>query len=82
MNINKAYQKQTNTGVQVSHQISELKSPESSMGLIGRFQHIIAITDWDEDLLKYEKWINQICWTVIAVSILFFTNVCLSALWM
>ena len=81
MNINKAYQKQTSTGVQVSHQISELKSPESSVGLIRRFQYFIERTNWDNEMLKCEKWVDLICWTVIAVSVLFFIPVSLSVVW-
>ena len=83
MNTNKAYQKQTNTGVsKVSYRICEPKSSESSVGSIRRFQYFIAKTDWDKNLLKYEKSMKQICWAVIAISVLFFIQVCLSALWM
>jgi hypothetical protein len=79
MNSNKAHQMQINTGLsKISHRIGKPKSIMSFVGPIRRFQYFIERTDWDKDLLKCEKWMDLICWTVIATSVLFFIPVSIS----
>lgn len=43
-----------------------------------KFRRFIEGSNWDEELLKYEKWINVSCMVVIAVSVVFFFPVALS----
>jgi hypothetical protein len=43
-----------------------------------KFRRFIEGSNWDEDLLKYEKWIDAGCVTVIAISVVFFLPVALS----
>ena len=40
-----------------------------------KFRRFIEGSNWDEDLLKYEKWIDASCVAVIAVSVVFFLPV-------
>jgi len=50
----------------------------SKPNLLKKFRRFIENSNWDEDLLKYEKWIDVSCVVVIAVSVLFFIPVTLS----
>lgn len=43
-----------------------------------KFRRFIEHSNWDEDLLKYEKWIDAWCVAVIAVSVLFFVPITFS----
>ena len=82
MNTNKAYRMPIQTNVSIYRpRRGKPKSIVTCAGLIGRFQYIIAKTDWDKDLLKCEKWVDLFCWSVIIVSVLFFIPVSLSVLW-
>jgi hypothetical protein len=45
-----------------------------------KFRCFIEHSNWDEDLLKYEKWIDAGCMAVIAMSFVFFLPVALSVL--
>jgi hypothetical protein len=45
-----------------------------------KFRCFIEHSNWDEDLLKYEKWIDASCMAVIAMSVVFFLPVALSVL--
>jgi len=79
MTTNKKYQIQVSL---FTPRIGKPKSFTSCVGPIRRFQYLIEKTDWDKDLLKFEKWIKLVCWIVIAVSVLFFVPVSLSVvLW-
>jgi hypothetical protein len=57
-----------------------LAYPAASHGnaLAAGFRHFIEHSNWDEDLLKYEKWIDAGCMAVIAMSFVFFLPVALS----
>jgi hypothetical protein len=57
-----------------------LAYPAASYGnaLAAGFRRFIESSNWDEDLLKYEKWIDVSCVAVIAVSVVFFFPVALS----
>lgn len=82
MNTNKAYHMTAQPNISIYRpRRNKPKSIVSSVGLISRLQHTVARTNWDNDLLKCEKWMNLFCWTVIAVSVLFFIPVSLSILW-
>ena len=48
--------------------------------LLKKFRYFIENNTWDEDLLKYEKWIDVCSVIVIAVAVLFFVPVALSVL--
>ena len=37
-----------------------------------QYLHFVESTDWDEELLYQEKWINRICYAVIITSALLF----------
>ena len=45
---------------------------------IKQFQHFIEESDWDERLLKYEKYMNRFFCGVIIASSIFFIPVCIS----
>ena len=40
-----------------------------------RFQRIIEETDWDNELIAQEDKINDACWLLILIAILFFVVV-------
>lgn len=46
--------------------------------LLHKFRRFIEYSDWDERLLKYEKYINWFSYGLIAASALFFLPVCIS----
>ncbi len=43
-----------------------------------KLRYFIEHSNWDEELLKYEKWIDVGCMAVIAMSFVFFLPVALS----
>ena len=45
---------------------------------VKKFRRFIESSNWDEDLLKYEKCMDVSCLAVIAVSVVFFFPVALS----
>jgi hypothetical protein len=47
---------------------------------IREFRRFIECSDWDESLLKYEKYINRLSWGIIIASATFFIPVCISIL--
>ncbi len=59
--------------------VGKARSILSPAGLIRRFRCTVIETDWDRDLWGLEKWIDLLSWTVIALSLLFFVPVTLSA---
>ena len=48
--------------------------------LLHKFRRFIECSDWDERLLKYEKYITWFSYGLIAASALFFLPVCISIL--
>jgi hypothetical protein len=50
------------------------------VNLIAAFRRFIESSNWDENLLKYEKYINWFSCGLIAASALFFLPVCISIL--
>jgi hypothetical protein len=48
--------------------------------LLHKFRQFIECSDWDERLLKYEKYVNWFSCGIIAASALFFLPVCISIL--
>jgi len=48
--------------------------------LLHKFHRFIEYGDWDERLLKHEKYINWFSYGLIAASALFFLPVCISIL--
>ena len=48
--------------------------------LLHKFRRFIECSDWDENLLKYEKYINWFSYGLIAASVLLFLPVCISIL--
>jgi len=58
----------------------ELRGVRSKGKLLKKFRHFIENSTWDEDLLKYEKWIDVCSFIVIAAAVLFFVPVALSVL--
>jgi len=43
-----------------------------------KFRRFIEHSNWDEDMLKYEKWIDVSCVAVIVASVVYFLPVALS----
>lgn len=58
----------------------ELRGFRSKGNLLKKFRHFIEYSNWDEDLLKHEKWIDVFSFIVIAAAVLFFVPVALSVL--
>jgi hypothetical protein len=48
--------------------------------LLHKFFRFIECSDWDENLLKYEKYVNWLSYGLIAASAIFFLPVCISIL--
>ena len=48
--------------------------------LLQKFRRFIECSDWDERLLKYEKYVNWLSYGIIAASALIFLPVCISIL--
>jgi hypothetical protein len=46
--------------------------------LIRRFRYFIEGTDWDKELLRYEKEIDRLCWIILVASAIFFLPVTIS----
>lgn len=45
---------------------------------IDKLKKFIEESNWDEQLLKYEKHMNRFSWWIIAASIVFFAPVCVN----
>lgn len=41
------------------------------------FQHFIEEGDWDERLLGYEKYINQLSWGILIASAIYLIPICI-----
>jgi hypothetical protein len=52
----------------------------SALKSLQRYCSLIESTDWDEELLLQEKWINRICLTIIVLSAFYFIPVMLFSL--
>jgi hypothetical protein len=50
----------------------------SRVGPLERCRHFIEATDWDENLLRREKWIDRICLGIAVLSALYFVPALLS----
>ena len=44
------------------------------------FRYMIEATDWDEELIAQEKWINKACLGIAILSALYFSPILLSSL--
>jgi hypothetical protein len=53
-------------------------SPRKS--LLKRLRFLVVSTDWDEEFLAQEKWINRTCLAIIIFSILYFAPIVISTL--
>jgi hypothetical protein len=49
-----------------------------AVNLIEKFKKFIEESNWDEQLLGYEKHLNRFFWWIIAASIVFFAPVCVN----
>ena len=49
-------------------------------GILNKCRHFIESTDWDEDFIHQEKWINRICLVFVFLSALYFVPILLSPL--
>ena len=45
-----------------------------------KISHLVENTDWDQEILKDEKWIDSFCWSILGLSALYFIVVCLTIL--
>ena len=45
-----------------------------------RIKHLVEDTDWDQEILKGEKWVDLFCWSLLGSSTLYFGVVCLKML--
>ena len=78
----RAYPMKTNADIPAdTARMGKRKSFSLSASLIRRFRYFILETEWDKNLLKYERWIDMLCWTIIVASVLFFLPVTLSEVW-
>jgi hypothetical protein len=42
-----------------------------------KIKYLVEETDWDQKIMKGEKWIDFFCWSVLGISALYFGVVCL-----
>lgn len=52
----------------------------SRPGWVKRFSRAVETSDWDEDLLRQEKWLNGVCLAVIALAVLYLGPILLANL--
>jgi hypothetical protein len=45
-----------------------------------KIRYLVEDTDWDQEILKQEKWIDLCCWSIIGFSVLYFSIVCTNIL--
>jgi hypothetical protein len=45
-----------------------------------KIRYLVEETDWDQNVLKGEKWIDLFCWSVLGIAALYFGVVCLEIL--
>ena len=45
-----------------------------------KIKYLIEETDWDQEIMKGEKWIDFFCWSVLGIAALYFGVVCLRML--
>ena len=45
-----------------------------------KISYLVEDTDWDQEILKQEKWIDLCCWSIIGFSVLYFSIVCTNIL--
>jgi hypothetical protein len=43
-------------------------------------KYLVEETDWDQEIMKGEKWIDFFCWSVLGIAALYFGVVCLRML--
>jgi hypothetical protein len=43
-----------------------------------KIKHLVEDNDWDQEILKGEKWVDSFCWSVLGLSALYFAFVCLT----
>jgi len=45
-----------------------------------KIKYLVEETDWDQEIMKGEKWIDFFCWSVLGIAALYFGVVCLRML--
>jgi hypothetical protein len=45
-----------------------------------KIRYLVEETDWDQEILKGEKWIDFFCWSVLGIAALYFGVVCIKIL--
>jgi hypothetical protein len=56
----------------IQHPVSiDISRISARPGLLRRFIQAVESSDWDDDLLRQEKWLNGICLGIIAFSVLY-----------
>ena len=45
-----------------------------------KIRYLVVYTNWDQEILKGQKWIDLCCWSIIGFSVLYFGAVCLKLL--
>jgi hypothetical protein len=48
--------------------------------LATKIEHLVEDSDWDQEILKSEKWVDSFCWSLLGLSALYFTFSCLTML--
>ena len=64
----------TNTADRIPRIISR------KIDMTGKIKYLIEETDWDQEIMKGEKWIDLCCWSVLGFAALNFGVVCLRIL--
>ena len=64
----------TNTADRIPRIISR------KIDMTGKIKYLIEETDWDQEIMKGEKWIDFFCWSVLGIAALYFGVVCLRML--
>jgi adenosine deaminase len=45
-----------------------------------KIKYLVEETDWDQEIMKGEKWIDFFCWSVLGIAAPYFGLVCLRML--
>jgi hypothetical protein len=79
MNSITAYSMKTNNHIMIFTAQAGKAHPFSLLAkLIRRFRYFIEGTDWDKELLRYEKGIDRLCWIILVASAIVFLPVTIS----
>jgi hypothetical protein len=57
------------------------KQLRSNKSLLQKFRHFIETSEWDDKILKHQKWFDGLCWTILISSAVFFGCISIHLMW-